>query len=89
MNTQLVESIVQVIHTLSPEEQALVRQKLSKVSPSALDSSPSSLEQRRTFLQKSPTERSQILSQQADTMLEHYQHSTEWRELMAGDIMDD
>ncbi len=29
MNTQLVDSIVQVIYTLSPEEQALVRQKLS------------------------------------------------------------
>jgi uncharacterized protein YkwD len=29
MNTQLVESIVQVIYTLSPEEQALVRQKLA------------------------------------------------------------
>lgn len=34
MNIQLVESIVQVISTLSPEEQALVRQKLAIVSPS-------------------------------------------------------
>jgi hypothetical protein len=73
MNTQLVESIVQVIHTLSPEEQALVRQKLSTVSPSALNIVPSSLAQRRAFLQKSPTERSQILAQQADTLLDHYQ----------------
>ncbi|NEQ25829.1 MAG: STAS/SEC14 domain-containing protein [Microcoleus sp. SIO2G3] len=32
MNIPLVESIVQVISTLSPEEQALVRQKLAIVS---------------------------------------------------------
>lgn len=31
MNIQLVESIVQVISTLSPEEQALLRQKLAIV----------------------------------------------------------
>lgn len=77
MNTQLVESIVQVIPTLSPEEQALVRQKLSTVSSSALDTSPSSLEQRRAFLQKSPSERSQILAQQADILLHHYQQRGE------------
>jgi hypothetical protein len=73
MNTQLVESIVQVIHTLLPEEQALVRQKLSTVGPSGLNTVPSSLEERRAFLRKSPTERSQILAQQADTLLDHYQ----------------
>jgi len=28
MNTNLVDSIIQVIHTLTPEEQALVRQRL-------------------------------------------------------------
>ncbi len=66
-----------------------MRQKLSTVSPPELNTVPSSLEQRRAFLQKSPTERSQILAQQADTLLDHYQHSTEWRELIAGDITDD
>lgn len=35
MNIQLVESIVQVIQTLSPEEQALVRQKLAIARPPA------------------------------------------------------
>jgi hypothetical protein len=30
----------------------------------------------------------QILAQQAETMVAHYQESNEWRELMAGDIID-
>lgn len=88
MNNQLVDSIVQVIHNLSPEEQALVRQKLAIIPLPTGNNPPSSLEQRRTFLKKTPTERRQILSQQAETLLHHYQHADEWRELMAGDIVD-
>ncbi len=86
MNTQLVDSIIQVIHSIFPEEQALLQQKLALPTPDKMP--PSSLEQRRTFLKRTLTERRQILSQQADTLLHHYQHSNEWRELMAGDIID-
>jgi hypothetical protein len=46
------------------------------------------LEMRRAFLKKTLAERQQILAQQAETMVAHYQESNEWRELMAGDIID-
>jgi hypothetical protein len=47
-----------------------------------------SLEIRRAFLKKPLAERQQILVQQSETMVAHYQESNEWRELMAGDIID-
>jgi hypothetical protein len=47
-----------------------------------------SLQMRRAFLKKPLAERQQILAQQAKTMSAHYQKSNEWRELMAGDIID-
>jgi hypothetical protein len=47
------------------------------------------LEDRRAFLRKPLAQRQIILAQQAQQMVEHYQTSTEWRELMAGDIIDD
>jgi len=87
MNNPLVDSIIQVIQNLSPEEQILIQQKLALV-PLPTANIPSSLEQRRAFLQKPLTERRQILSQQAETLLPHYQHTDEWRELMAGDLVD-
>jgi hypothetical protein len=43
----------------------------------------------RAFLKKSLADRQQILAQQAETMIAHYQESNEWRELMAGDIIED
>jgi hypothetical protein len=47
-----------------------------------------SLEMRRAFLKKPLAERQQILAQQAETVIAYYQESNEWRELMAGDIID-
>jgi hypothetical protein len=47
------------------------------------------LAERRAFLRKPLAERRSILATQAKKMLLHYQSSTEWRELMAGDIIDD
>jgi hypothetical protein len=47
------------------------------------------LDERRAFLKKPSSERRSILAQQAEKMLPHYQLSDEWRELMAGDIIDD
>jgi hypothetical protein len=46
-----------------------------------------SLELRRAFLKKPLADRQQILAQQAETIIAHYQESNEWRELMAGDII--
>ena len=115
MNTQLVDSIVQMVETLPPDERELVKQKLSilpdfrsvrigdslplgTASASAerlrqRDWSESktdlTLADRRAFLRKPLAQRQLILAQQAKQMVEHYQTSTEWQELMAGDIIDD
>jgi hypothetical protein len=91
MNTQLVDSIVQMVETLPPAERELVKHKLSILpdrdwSESKIDLT---LADRRAFLRQPLAQRQLILAQQAEQMVEHYQSSTEWRELMAGDIIDD
>ena len=91
MNTQLVDSIVQMVETLPPAERELVKQKLS-ILPArdwAESKTDLTLADRRAFLRKPLAQRQLILAQQAEQMVEHYQTSTEWRELMAGDIIDD
>jgi hypothetical protein len=99
MNTQLVDSIVQMVETLPPAERELVKQKLSISSDFRSErlrqrelpdrKTELTLEDRRAFLRKPLAQRQLILAQQAQQMVEHYQTSTEWRELMAGDIIDD
>jgi hypothetical protein len=90
MNTQLVDSIVQMVETLPPAERELVKQKLSILPREWSESKTElTLEDRRAFLRKPLAQRQLILAQQAQQMVEHYQTSTEWRELMAGDIIDD
>ena len=91
MNTQLVDSIVQMVETLPPAERELVKQKLSILSDDLQWSESKTeltLADRRAFLRKPLAQRQLILAQQAQQMVEHYQTSTEWRELMAGDIID-
>ncbi|MEA5536863.1 DUF2283 domain-containing protein [Crocosphaera sp. XPORK-15E] len=46
------------------------------------------LEQRRAFLKLPQSERRRILGQQAADMENHYQQNTEWKEFLAGDIID-
>jgi hypothetical protein len=91
MNTQLVDSIVQMVETLPPAERELVKQKLCILPERDWSDSNTelTLEDRRTFLRKPLAQRQLILAAQAQQMVEHYQTSTEWRELMAGDIIDD
>jgi hypothetical protein len=91
MNTQLVDSIVQMVETLPPAERELVKQRLSILSDREWSENKTelTLEDRRVFLRKPLAQRQLILAQQAQQMVEHYQTSTEWRELMAGDIIDD
>jgi len=88
MNTQLVQSLVQVIRSLNPEEQALLRQQLAETSESHPSDHPLSLSQRKDFLRRSISDRRQLLAQQAEALLSHYQNDPEWREQMAGDIID-
>lgn len=47
-----------------------------------------SLAQRRAFMQLPLEERRRLLAKQAEEMLEHYQKSTQWRELQTGDIVE-
>ena len=91
MNTQLVDSIVQIVASLSPAERELVKQKLL-----ALDSDNKAenigsltLDERKAFLRKPLAERRAILALQAEEMATYYQESNDCRELMAGDIIDD
>ncbi|MEA5536046.1 hypothetical protein [Crocosphaera sp. XPORK-15E] len=51
--------------------------------------SPLTLEQRRAFLKLPLSERRRILSQQAADLEAHYQQNTDWKEFLAGDIIDD
>ena len=62
---------------------------VSEVIPSAefAEQSPS-LEERRNFLKLPIAERRKILKSQAVNLVEHYQKDNEWKELMAGDIID-
>jgi hypothetical protein len=85
MNTQLVQSLAQVIRSLSPDEQTLLQQQLA---PPQSPPQNDRLSQRRAFLQRPIEERRQILAQQAESLLKHYQEDPEWRSLMAGDIID-
>jgi acyl-CoA reductase-like NAD-dependent aldehyde dehydrogenase len=50
-------------------------------------SSPSSLSKRQAFLKLPIEERRKILAQQAEELLEHYAKDSEWKALMAGDII--
>ncbi len=46
------------------------------------------LEQRRSFLKLPLSERRRILTQQAADMENHYQQNTDWKEFLAGDIIE-
>ncbi|ELR99602.1 DUF2283 domain-containing protein [Gloeocapsa sp. PCC 73106] len=52
-------------------------------------SAPSlSLEQRLDFLKLPLEERRRQLAQQASDLVDHYQQNTDWKEFLAGDIID-
>ena len=91
MNTKLVDSIVQIVANLSPAERELVKQKLFALDSNNRTENTGSLtwEDRKAFLRKPLAERRAILALQAEEMATHYQNSNDWRELMAGDIIDD
>jgi hypothetical protein len=89
--------IVHMVETLPPAERELVKQKLSILPDFRSErlrqrewsdrKTELTLADRRAFLRKPLAQRQLILAQQAQQMVEHYQTSTEWRELMAGDII--
>jgi hypothetical protein len=46
------------------------------------------LQERYAFLKLPLAERRRILAEQAEAMQAHYQQNPEWKELMAGDIVE-
>jgi hypothetical protein len=91
MNTHLVDFIVQTIHNLPSAERELVKQKLATINidRDSPNDSELTLAERKAFLRKHIAEKQAILAKQAEQMASHYRDSTEWRELMLGDIIDD
>jgi hypothetical protein len=83
MNTQLVQSLAQVIRSLSPDEQEFLLQQLVIPQVEALPTV--GLSQRQSFLQLPLEERRRIFAEQAEALLTHYQEDPEWRDVMAGD----
>jgi hypothetical protein len=47
-----------------------------------------SLEDRITSLKLPLSERQKILKEQAESMVDHYQENSEWKELLTNDIID-
>jgi hypothetical protein len=76
-------SDVRSVHEVSASAERLHQREWSE------SNTDLTLEDRRAFLRKPLAQRQLILAVQAQQMVEHYQTSTEWRELMAGDIIDD
>ena len=75
MNTQLVDSIVQAIASLSPVERELVKQKLFALDSNnrAENAGSLTLGERKAFLRKPLAERRVILAMQAKQIASHYQ----------------
>jgi hypothetical protein len=97
---RLGTKIVQMVESLPAAERELFKQKLFSIVPyqeqvegsigqSQNCSNELTLKERRAFLRQPLAERRSILVRQSEELLTHYQSSTEWRELMAGDIIDD
>lgn len=60
----------------------------SIVQPDAVECSSITLASRRAFMRLTLEERRRILAQQAEEMLLHYQHDSEWKELQTDDLID-
>ncbi|WP_017324366.1 hypothetical protein [Synechococcus sp. PCC 7336] len=52
------------------------------------DNGDLTLEERRDFLEKPLVERRRILAEQAEAIQTHYEQNTEWKEWLAGDIVE-
>ena len=92
MNTHLVDSIVQLISNLPLAERELVQQKLTPLRQQEVAENNKEInldDRRRDSLRQPLAQRKSILTKQSQQMLPHYKFSPEWRELMAGDIIDD
>jgi hypothetical protein len=76
-NSNLTEGqIVEVIVIISQSE-----------SPSS-DEASISLSERKNFLKLPLDERRRILSSQAEAMVSHYEENSDWKELLAGDVIE-
>ncbi|MEI6065033.1 MAG: hypothetical protein WCQ26_10615 [Pseudanabaena sp. ELA748] len=79
--TTLLEQALTAASALPQTEQEEIAQDIFR----RLESRKTS---RRSLLKMPLEQRRQILSQQAEKMVEHYQQNPEWKELGAGDILE-
>jgi hypothetical protein len=56
--------------------------------PAQLDATPLTLAERKAFLQQPVAERQRLLAEQAAAMQNHYEQNTDWKDMMAGDIVE-
>lgn len=62
--------------------------RLTVVDPEPIAEPVSSLERRRAFLRLPKKERDRLFAEQAEILAPYYENDTEWREWLAGDIID-
>jgi hypothetical protein len=71
------EGIAQSLSSTAPEKY-----------PAQLDAAPLTLAERQAFLQQPVAERQRVLAEQAAAMQNHYEQTTDWQDLIAGDIVE-
>ena len=69
------------------EPQSLVSSQTRKPPMEEAEQASLTLEERRAFLKQPLADRRRILTAQAAAMHDHYQRTSEWQDLMAGDII--
>lgn len=52
------------------------------------ETQPLSIDRRRAFLKLQMSERRQILQEQTENLMTHYQTDTEWQDLQVGDLIE-
>ena len=80
MNTQLVESLAQIINALTEEEKTLLTKKITNHEQTSLD--------RRQLISLTLDQRRDLLGRQAQEMISFYESDPEWKEFQGGDFIE-
>jgi hypothetical protein len=80
MNTQLVESLAQIINTLTKEEKTLLNTRITNHEQTSFD--------RRRLISLTLDQRRDLLGRQAQEMISFYESDPEWKEFQGGDFIE-
>ena len=80
MNTQLVDSLAQIINTLTEDEKILLDKKIKNHENTSLE--------RRQLISLTLGQRRDLLEQQAQEMISFYESDPEWKEFQGGDFIE-